>query len=1023
MPDWSKELPQPPWSKSHEVKLQSRHVYEGMCKGDKGTNTMTGHVPLHLVERHGEVGRRAGTYGVHIEEDEQYVELVGEVDGDWREALTEGRKVISVRDVKKASKNFKVMHPRAHAFARYVLPVAESVIKEQEWPGKKKPEEKPPSPSGSASSISSGTTPSDTGSGSSSDQSSGTEDKSEKSAAKGHAGKSESKEKDEADDKLHGPKLTGEQQKFLQKLIEEMRTLDSFKNNPGEPKGELKLLDGDALDQLESRLSIDDHHGAVPQLSWETHKLEVYADPPQLISKAKHWTMDELADGDFRVIEIPVTFGCDGNRRKELNMIKRTTGFNFTSAGVSTCLWRGVLVRDVLLASGLQDQPEDERWFAFPSYHDPVTYVDEPSEGPYATSIPLLHAMNPANDVMLVFGQNGRVLHPDHGYPLRTIIPGFVGGRQVKWLKKLWVTKEPNRSYYHIWDNRVVPSFIDSKEHPLATAFFHHEDTACYDQAEAACYECLQSAICKPAHDERIQLSDKNALEGTYTVEGYAFSNGDRIERVELSLDGGKTWRWCFKHFLKEPLRHGVKFWAWIFWSCEVKLQEMVNAQEIIVRACDSRKNYQPSEISWNLMGMMNNSWYRVRPTIEADTQNSLPTVRFLHPVAPGNGDGGWMKPAEEMKSDDKDKPEKTFSLEEIAKHNNKAVYDVTSVLSWHPGGANAILAYAGKATVDVTNEYKGIHDSYANSKKDECLIGALSEEGIKAMEEDAKRAAKELAKVKEERKGLALQPDVFTRAKLVKRKEVSSDTRLYIFELPRKEDGSPGVLGLPVGQHVQIAVHFQDQAVMRSYTPVHPVLPHEEDGTIHLLVKTYMPSEGGPFPPGGTVSNYLDCMDDGEEIDIRGPSGGIKYLGRGKFEIDGEERHFDKVNLVTGGSGLTPHWQLIHAIMSDDSDNTLVSLIDRTYDDILMRDELQKYADEKPDKFKLWHVLSSPPKDREWKYSEGRLDQKMMEQHFYPAEDGVVTLLCGPPAMIEKAALPGLQEMGFEDGKTVFGY
>lgn len=48
--------------------------------------------------------------------------------------------------------------------------------------------------------------------------------------------------------------------------------------------------------------------------------------------------------------------------------------------------------------------------------------ADEPSEGPYETSIPLMHAMNPANDVMLVFGMNGRVLHPDHGYvrsPLR----------------------------------------------------------------------------------------------------------------------------------------------------------------------------------------------------------------------------------------------------------------------------------------------------------------------------------------------------------------------------------------------------------------------------------------------------------------------------------------------------------------------------------------------------------------------------------------------------------------------------
>ena len=109
-------------------------------------------------------------------------------------------------------------------------------------------------------------------------------------------------------------------------------------------------------------------------------------------------------------------------------MIKRTTGFNFTAAGVSTCLWRGVMVRDVLLACGLQDQPEDERWCVYSSSPSHCLALprsgrylnfegaDDPSEGPYATSIPLLHAMNAQNDVMLVFGQNGRVLHPDHGY-------------------------------------------------------------------------------------------------------------------------------------------------------------------------------------------------------------------------------------------------------------------------------------------------------------------------------------------------------------------------------------------------------------------------------------------------------------------------------------------------------------------------------------------------------------------------------------------------------------------------------
>ena len=65
-----------------------------------------------------------------------------------------------------------------------------------------------------------------------------------------------------------------------------------------------------------------------------------------------------------------------------------------------------------------------------------------------------------------------------------------------------------------------------------------------------------------------------------------------------------------------------------------------------------------------------------------------------------------------------------------------------------------------------------------ANSKRDECLIGVLSPEGVKAMNEDAVRAAKELAKIKSERKDKALQPDVFTQAKLVKKHAESHDTK-----------------------------------------------------------------------------------------------------------------------------------------------------------------------------------------------------------------------------------------------------
>jgi nitrate reductase (NAD(P)H) len=63
----------------------------------------------------------------------------------------------------------------------------------------------------------------------------------------------------------------------------------------------------------------------------------------------------------------------------------------------------------------------------------------------------------------------------------------------------------------------------------------------------------------------------------------------------------------------------------------------------------------------------------------------------------------------------------------------------------------------------------------------------------------------------------------------------------------------------------------------VRQYTPIKPVLSDEEDGTFQLLVKTYFPNESS-FPPGGTVSNWLDILQVGDEMDVKGPTGEIEY-------------------------------------------------------------------------------------------------------------------------------------------------
>jgi len=65
--------------------------------------------------------------------------------------------------------------------------------------------------------------------------------------------------------------------------------------------------------------------------------------------------------------------------------------------------------------------------------------ADNPGAAQYETSIPFEYVMNLTNDVLLAYEMNDMPLPPDHGYPIRVVIPGYVGGRQVKWLEKVWI--------------------------------------------------------------------------------------------------------------------------------------------------------------------------------------------------------------------------------------------------------------------------------------------------------------------------------------------------------------------------------------------------------------------------------------------------------------------------------------------------------------------------------------------------------------------------------------------------------
>jgi nitrate reductase (NAD(P)H) len=475
-----------------------------------------------------------------------------------------------------------------------------------------------------------------------------------------------------------------------------------------------RLFDGGLITPNE--LHFVRNHGSVPRLLWEFHRLDITT---QNNATTLSLTMNDLKTRyPDAVINIPVTMACTGNRRKELDLVRKTKGFNNGAASVGTAYWKGPTLRAVLLAAGIPaTSPSGKKlWLNFAG-------ADSPSEGTYETSLPLDYAMDAANDVLLAMYMNDLPLPPDHGYPVRLIIPGYVGGRCVKWLRRIWVSEQENQSYYHIWDNRVLPSFVRDKEGELARALFQNPSTACNEGV-------LNSVVCKPAQGERIVLSD--VKKGTkYRVRGFAFNGaGHEVQQVEVSLDEGKSWLFAAREFPEYPVRHGNKFWAWVFWDVEVELADLVKAPGVVVRCSGAGKNMQPKEFQWNVMGMMNNSWYTVKAEIELGGEDHSPAVVFKHPTEAGASTGGWMQPSEELRvaqaKQDAATPQKQFTREEIEKHDKEddcwivvdnKVFDVSSVLAWHPGGKTAIMSHAGKCHPETTEEFSSIHDDYGYQK------------------------------------------------------------------------------------------------------------------------------------------------------------------------------------------------------------------------------------------------------------------------------------------------------------------
>jgi len=233
----------------------------------------------------------------------------------------------------------------------------------------------------------------------------------------------------------------------------------------------------------------------------------------------------------------------------------------------------------------------------------------------------------------------------------------------------------------------------------------------------------------------------------------------------------------------------------------------------------------------------------------------------------------------------------------------------------------------------------------------------------------------------------------------------ISHNTSVFRLLLP---DGF--TLGLPVGQHISLQAIINEKTVTRSYTPI---TLDSVVGYVDVLIKVYPATDSYP---GGQMSSHVHSLKVGDKITVIGPKGKITYHGHGKFKVQGNENQDIKaktINMIAGGTGIAPMLQVARDILKSSDDQTNINLIfaNRTEEDILQKEELEKFATD--ERFNVTYILSRPSES--WTGHTGYINTELVQSIFGSPSSENVVLLCGPPKMVNEACKPSLEEAGFD--------
>lgn len=236
-----------------------------------------------------------------------------------------------------------------------------------------------------------------------------------------------------------------------------------------------------------------------------------------------------------------------------------------------------------------------------------------------------------------------------------------------------------------------------------------------------------------------------------------------------------------------------------------------------------------------------------------------------------------------------------------------------------------------------------------------------------------------------------ALVPDTFVDLPLRSAKQLSSNTKELVFDLPEDHKLGGETAFMVLFKHIG----EDGKPIIRPYTPISPP---DTIGSATFVIKKY---------DQGKMSTYLHSLKEGDGITVKGP---IQ-----KYKL--ERNQHKQIALLGGGTGITPLYQILQKIATDPKDQTKVHLYyaNNSPEDVLIKNEIDALVAQKPQQLAVTYFAAKA--DDSWKGEKGFITKDYLQSNlFTPKEDNVKLFVCGPPGFYE--ALSGNKTSPSDQGE-----